>query len=112
MWVWGVIIAAIIGYSIFGTGRAEPISGDWNMVEQLINDGEVERIKVINKNTAQVYLTDEAIEKYRTGDEQNRLKNIPKDVCRQGRLGHHPRCKAGCSRLWHGGQPRNGGVFQ
>ena len=79
MWVWGVIIAAIIGYSIFGTGRAEPISGDWNMVEQLISDGEVERIKVINKNTAQVYLTDEAIEKYRTGDEQSRLKNIPKD---------------------------------
>ena len=79
MWVWGVIIAAIIGYSIFGTGRAEPVSGDWNMVEKLISDGEVERIKVINKNTAQVYLTDEAIEKYRTGDEQSRLKNIPKD---------------------------------
>ncbi len=77
MWIWGVIIAIIIAYSLFGTGRAEPISGDWSAVEQMIQNGEVERIKVVNKNTALVYLTDEAIEAYRNGDENSRFKNIP-----------------------------------
>lgn len=72
-----MIIAIIIAYSLFGTGRAEPISGDWSAVEQMIQNGEVERIKVVNKNTALVYLTDEAIEAYRNGDENSRFKNIP-----------------------------------
>ena len=77
MWIWAGIVAAIILYSFFGEGRAVPVSSDWNTVEQMIRQGEVERIKVINKNTAQVYLTDEAIEAYRAGDENSRFKNIP-----------------------------------
>ena len=53
MWIWAGIVAAIILYSFFGEGRAVPVSSDWNTVEQMIRQGEVERIKVINKNTAQ-----------------------------------------------------------
>ena len=77
MWIWGGIIAAIILYSFFGEGRALPVTSEWNTVEQMIRQGEVERIKVVNKNTAQVYLTDEAIAAYRAGDENSRFKNIP-----------------------------------
>ena len=77
MWIWGAIIAIIIAYSFFGKGQAEPVACDWNTVEQMVVNGEVERIKVVNKNTALVYLTDEAIESYHNGDEQSRLKNIP-----------------------------------
>ena len=77
MWIWGAIIAIIIAYSFFGKGQAEPVMCDWNTVEQMVVNGEVERIKVVNKNTALVYLTDEAIESYRNGDEQSRFKNIP-----------------------------------
>ena len=77
MWIWAGIIAAIIIYSLFGEGRAVPVTGDWNTVEQMIRQGEVERIKVVNKNTAQVYLTDEAIAAYRAGEEDSRFKNIP-----------------------------------
>ena len=77
MWIWGAIIAIIIAYSFFGKGQAEPVACDWNTVEQMVVNGEVERIKVINKNTALVYLTDEAIESYRNGDEKSRFKNIP-----------------------------------
>ena len=77
MWVWAGIVAAIIIYSFFGEGRAVPVTSDWNTVEQMIRQGEVERIKVVNKNTAQVYLTDEAIEAYRAGEENSRFKNIP-----------------------------------
>ena len=77
MWIWGAIIAIIIAYSFFGKGQAEPVACDWNTVEQMVVNGEVERIKVVNKNTALVYLTDEAIESYRNGDEHSRFKNIP-----------------------------------
>ena len=77
MWIWGAIIAIIIAYSFFGKGQAEPVACDWNTVEQMVVNGEVESIKVVNKNTALVYLTDEAIESYRNGDEQSRFKNIP-----------------------------------
>ena len=77
MWIWGAIVAIIVAYSFFGTGRSEPVAGDWNTVEQMIRNGEVERIKVVNKNTALVYLTDDAIKSYRNGDENSRFKNIP-----------------------------------
>ena len=77
MWVWAFIIGCILAYSFFGEGRATPISSDWNTVESLIRNGEVERSKVLNKNTAQVILTDEAIEKYRNGDDNSEFKKIP-----------------------------------
>ena len=77
MWIWAFIITAILAYSLFGEGRSVPVSADWNTVEEMISRGEVERIKVMNKNTAQVYLTDEAIATYRAGDEMSRFKNIP-----------------------------------
>ena len=77
MWVWVAIIFCIIGYSLFSEGRAVPVAGDWNTVEELIHKGEVERIKVINKNNAEVYLTDEAIERYHNGEEGNLFKHVP-----------------------------------
>lgn len=76
MWIWGAVIAIIIGYSFFSNGPSQPVAGDWNTVEKMIRDGEVERIEVLNKNTAKVYLTEEAITKYRA-DENSRFKGIP-----------------------------------
>ena len=77
MWFWGVIILGIIGYSLFAEGRSVPVAADWNTVEQMILKGEVERIKVINKDEAEVYLTDQAIEQYHNAEEENRFKHIP-----------------------------------
>ena len=77
MWFWGVIILGIIGYSLFAEGRSVPVAADWNTVEQMILKGEVERIKVINKDEAEVYLTDQAIEQYHNTEEGNRFKRIP-----------------------------------
>ena len=76
MWIWGAVIAIIIGYSFFSSGPSQPVAGDWNTVEKMIHYGEVERIEVLNKNTAKVYLTEEAIAKYRA-DENSRFKGIP-----------------------------------
>ena len=64
MWIWAIIIIAIIGYSFIGNVSKEPVAAEWNTVAEMIRKGEVERIKVINKNTAEVCLTDEAIAQY------------------------------------------------
>ena len=77
MWIWAIIILAIIGYSFFGGREAEPVEAEWNTVAEMVRKGEVERIKVINKNTAEVYLTDQAIEQYHATEEGNRFKHIP-----------------------------------
>ena len=77
MWIWAIIIVIIIGYSFFGEGTSEPVAAEWNTVSEMIRKGEVERIKVINKNTAEVYLTDDAIANYRAAEDNNRFKHIP-----------------------------------
>ena len=77
MWIWAIIIIAIIGYSFIGNVSKEPVAAEWNTVAEMIRKGEVERIKVINKNNAEVYLTDEAIAQYQAAEEGNRFKYIP-----------------------------------
>lgn len=77
MWIWAIIIICIIGYSFFGNSVSEPVAAEWNTVAEMIRKGEVERIKVINKNTAEVYLTDDAIAQYHAAEENNRFKHIP-----------------------------------
>ena len=79
MWFWAAIIIAIIGYSLFGGGVAEPVKTNTNAVVEMVRKGEVERIVVTNKSTAKVYLTDEAIEQYRNSEENTTMKNLPKD---------------------------------
>ena len=75
MWGWAVIAAIIIGYSFFG-GAQTPQKTDWNTVENMIVRGEVAKIEVINKETAEVYLTDAAVEKYR---KEQQYRNLPRD---------------------------------
>ena len=75
MWGWAVIAAIIIGYSFFG-GTQSPQKTDWHTVEGMIERGEVAKIEVINKETAEVYLTDAAVEKYR---QEQQYKTLPRD---------------------------------
>ena len=64
MWFWAAIVIAIIAYSFFGTAGTEPLKSNTTAITELIRKGEVERIVVINKSDAKVYLTDQAIESY------------------------------------------------
>ena len=79
MWIWGAVILIIIGYSFFSNTPSAPVKSEWNTIEKMIQDGEIERITVTNNNSALVYLTDEAIEKYRNGADSDRFKNIPQN---------------------------------
>ena len=46
MWFWAMVIMVIIGFSMFDTTEQRPIEGDWNMVDNLVENGCVERIEV------------------------------------------------------------------
>ncbi|MBR2975750.1 MAG: AAA family ATPase, partial [Alistipes sp.] len=47
---------------MFGETEQPPIEGDWNMVDELIERGYVERIEILDKEKASLYLRTEAFE--------------------------------------------------
>lgn len=72
---WGGLLIFIIGWGMLSGDKGEPVETDWSVVEQMVANGEVAQINIVNKEKAEVELTEEAIEKYR---EQPEYKNIPK----------------------------------
>ena len=74
MWIYGLLFLLIIGGSWLG-GSESPVKTNWNTVEQMIADGDVESIEVVNKEQANVRLRSEAVEKYAARPE---YKNIPR----------------------------------
>ena len=77
MWFWAVVAVVIIGYSMFGGSEARPLEGDWNMVDELVENGYVERIEVMDKEKASVYLRSEVLDSLATDP-------IYKDIPRTG----------------------------
>ena len=61
MWFWALVAIAIIGYSMFGSSEQRPIDGDWNMVDELVSRGYVERIEILDQEKASIYLSEEAV---------------------------------------------------
>ena len=62
-WFYGSIVLFFLGMSFFGDGNSlgEDQKINISTFERYLNNGEVSRVVVINKNTAQVTLTDEAL---------------------------------------------------
>ena len=76
-WIYGVIAALIVGFYLFAPSNDEPVESDWSTVAPMVEQGEVERILIQNKEQAQIFLSKTAVEKYR-GDAQNkRLQRMP-----------------------------------
>lgn len=75
-WIYGAIALFIVGWSLFSSENSDPVKSDWSVVEPLVERGEVERIRVVNRETAEVFLKKEAAEKYRNEDE-GALKRLP-----------------------------------
>ncbi len=69
MWFWVMVIMVIIGYSMIDTTEQRPVEGDWNMVDELVERGLVERIEVLDKEKASLYLRREAADSL-AGDER------------------------------------------
>ena len=76
MWFWGLILAGIVGYWMFGEEQTQPVKSDWNKVEQLVIAGAVEKITVINRDEARVAIKSNKIDSLRETD--LRYKELPK----------------------------------
>ena len=60
-WLYGLAAVFIIGWAVMGGGNDAPQPSDWTSVERMVEQGEVERIQVVNRDQAQVLLRKEAI---------------------------------------------------
>lgn len=77
LWVYGVIGALIVGWYLFSSSNDTPVPSDWAKVEQMVELGDVEKIQVMNRDQAQVYLKKEAAEKYRKDTVDKRMRLLP-----------------------------------
>ncbi|MFB9055772.1 ATP-dependent zinc metalloprotease FtsH [Mariniflexile ostreae] len=63
-WIYGIIIALLIAMSVFGnSGYEEDNLTNPTQFFQFVKDGDVEKVEIVNKRVAKVYLTREAMEK-------------------------------------------------
>ncbi len=77
MWVYGVLGALIIGWALFGQSGGTPLQSGWVTGGEMGGAGEVEKIEVVNRDQAQVYLKKEAVKKYRTDANDKRFRRMP-----------------------------------
>ncbi|WP_300721164.1 ATP-dependent zinc metalloprotease FtsH [uncultured Alistipes sp.] len=77
MWIYGIIAVMILGWYFLNGGSDAPLPSDWTTVEKMVEQGEVEKIQVVNREEAQVFLKKEAIEKYRNDAEQPLYRHMP-----------------------------------
>ena len=72
-WVWIIIGMIIIGWSFMGSG-AVPQKTNWDTVKGMLEKGDIEKIDIVNKEVAEVYLKPDRIEEYAKTKE---YKTIP-----------------------------------
>ncbi len=81
-WVYGLLAILFIGIQIFSTG-AEPKKTDWRELKQMLSSGDVDRIVLVNKEIAEIYIKPEKLEKEKYKDvakKSNFAKNTPQFV--------------------------------
>lgn len=77
LWIYGLIAAFIIGWYVFGDVNDTPLPSDWATVQEMVEKGDVEKIQVVNRDQAQVFLKKEAGDKYRSDSVDKRFKRLP-----------------------------------
>ena len=77
LWIYGLIAAFIVGWYVFGDVNDTPLPSDGATVQELVEKGDVEKIQVVNRDQAQVFLKKEAGDKYRKDSVDKRFKRLP-----------------------------------
>ncbi|NVJ89099.1 MAG: ATP-dependent metallopeptidase FtsH/Yme1/Tma family protein [Flavobacteriaceae bacterium] len=62
-WIYGAIFIVIIAIQFFNSGDLASKSISKNKFDEILYDNDIKKITVINKDVAQIYLTDEALKK-------------------------------------------------
>ena len=48
-WIYGLIAVFILGWHLMDDTGGSPVQSDWDTVERMVVQGEVERIEVVNR---------------------------------------------------------------
>jgi len=59
-WIYGAIILVFLGIQFFGNSWSQPVKTTQGEFQKFLKEGDVEKIEIVNKKTAKVYLTPEA----------------------------------------------------
>ena len=62
-WVWAAVAVVILSWGLLGSGEVTHPT-DWDSVKTMIEQGDVQKIVVVNKETAEVYLKPDKIAEY------------------------------------------------
>ncbi len=96
-WIYASIILFFVGISFFGGGNS--MSSDQNInistFENYLNDGEVSKVVVVNKRTAQVTLTENAL-----SESKHSKANKPDLLGRKNSIGPHYQFEVGNLELF------------
>lgn len=73
-WVWALIAVLLVGWSLMGNTEVAQKT-NWDSVKVMIERGDVQKIDVINKETAEVYIKADKLASY---TEKEEYKELPK----------------------------------
>ena len=62
-WVYGAIFILIIAFQFFNTGDISSRNITTNKFSEILNSNDIKEIVIVNRSTAQIYLTEEALKK-------------------------------------------------
>ncbi len=65
LWVYGLLGAFIFGWYLFTERNDTPLPSEWANVQSMVEKGEVEKIRIVNRNEALIFLNKEAADRYR-----------------------------------------------
>ena len=77
-WFYGIVGLFIVTWGLLGERPGTPVDGDWAMVGEMVSDGSVERIRVVNRERAEVYLKPGEAARYReAAADDKRFERLP-----------------------------------
>ncbi len=77
-WIYGILIVVFLAFNYFSLGGG-PVETNWQEVKNtMINNHDIDRIVVVNKEEAQIYLKEESISNYE--DELNKGFSAPSQI--------------------------------
>lgn len=62
-WVYGIIFILFIGYQFFNSGNLSSKNLSKNEFKTILNDNDIDKILIVNKDIANIYIKNEALEK-------------------------------------------------
>jgi AFG3 family protein len=74
-WIYGLIALVLIGLNAYQWGSTEKKDTDWTKYEQMLKDGDVQKVTVVNEKQLHIFLKDDRLSKH--GLTKSKLPNRP-----------------------------------